>query len=361
MTVERHGSVGALEQEWEGLAERVHATPFLRPGWIDIWWRAFGRGELEIIVLRDGGELRAVLPLMRRGPSMQSPTNWHTPLYGVLSADHQATAELLRGLVCLPRRWLDLSLVDSDDALVQELPRIARDLGAATISRPVLRSPYIELAGDWESFEAGLSKRFRGKLSRTRRRLEEQGPLEISVSDGREGVDALLSEAFAIERAGWKGQAGTAIASQPETERFYREIARWAADRRWLRLTFMRLNGRCVAFDYAIVQNGSLFGLKGGFDPAYRTYGPGMLMVRETIAHAYSEGLSTYEFLGDAEPYKLIWTKRCRQRLRMQVFPATLTGRAGLALWSGARPVAKRCRAGLGRARQVIARRPGRG
>ena len=79
-----------------------------------------------------------------------------------------------------------------------------------------------------------------------------------------------------MEGSGWKTR--TAIASRPDTRRFYRDVARWAAGRGWLRLGFLRLDGRALAFDFCLEHAGTHYLLKTGFDPAFRAYGPGMLM-----------------------------------------------------------------------------------
>jgi CelD/BcsL family acetyltransferase involved in cellulose biosynthesis len=49
--IERHS------ERWDALADRAGAAPFLRPGWIAAWWRAFGRGRLEILTAGSGGRL----------------------------------------------------------------------------------------------------------------------------------------------------------------------------------------------------------------------------------------------------------------------------------------------------------------
>ena len=38
-----------LAEEWDGLADRVGAAPWTRPGWVAAWWRAFGSGRLQIV------------------------------------------------------------------------------------------------------------------------------------------------------------------------------------------------------------------------------------------------------------------------------------------------------------------------
>ena len=100
--------------------------------------------------------------------------------------------------------------------------------------------------------------------------------------DGRDGLDSLLTEGFAIESAGWKAAGGTAIVSRAETEGFYREVAAWAAQRGWLRLAFLRLDGRALAFEFAIEEGGVYYALKSGFDPAYRAFSPGTLLIHCT-------------------------------------------------------------------------------
>ena len=142
---------------------------------------------------------------------------------------------------------LDLSFLMPGDPLDGRTAlRGARLAGLPVLERVVRRSPYIDLAGSWEEFEAALSKKRRANIRRRWRRLEERGELTIELVDGSERLDELLAEAYAIESSGWKGEDGTAIASQPETESFYGELARWAAARGWLRIWFLRLDGRAL-------------------------------------------------------------------------------------------------------------------
>src|SRR5690242_18622480 len=76
-----------LAVEWEALADRCGASPFARPDWIGAWSRAFAPGALEVRVVRRGGRLAGVLPLVRRGHGMAAPTNAHTPYFGPVAED----------------------------------------------------------------------------------------------------------------------------------------------------------------------------------------------------------------------------------------------------------------------------------
>src|SRR3954453_8579953 len=81
--------------EWDGLATRACAPPFLRPGWFQAWWNAFGRGRLEILTSRRGGTLVAVAPVYRHWGTLLAVANVHSPSYSFLADDAVALNELV--------------------------------------------------------------------------------------------------------------------------------------------------------------------------------------------------------------------------------------------------------------------------
>jgi CelD/BcsL family acetyltransferase involved in cellulose biosynthesis len=186
------------------------------------------------------------------------------------------------------------------------------------------------------------------ELRRRRRRLGEQGAVALEVVDGRDRLDELLDDGLRVEALGWKGARGTAIASHRATRQFYRDVAHWAAARGWLRLAFLRLDGRAIAFDYAIEDGQVHYLLKTGYDPAYRAFAPGLQIREEMLARAFAGGLSRYEFLGDAADWKLEWANRARELELVQGFARSLPGAVDWAAFAFGRPLAKRALAWRG-------------
>jgi CelD/BcsL family acetyltransferase involved in cellulose biosynthesis len=182
------------------------------------------------------------------------------------------------------------------------------------------------------------------------RRLRERGTvaLEIGPPD-LERIPGLLDEGFAVEASGWKGEDGTAIESQPETSRFYRQAAGWAASRGLLHLAFLRLDDRPLAFEYSLRDERGHYRLKVGFDHSFSAFAPGKLLLRAVIEDAFAHGLETFEFLGGAEPYKLEWSSGLRDLVVAEVFGPTARGRAAHLEVTLARPAARRARAVLKR------------
>ncbi len=299
-----------VESEWDGLAERVGASPFHRPGWFSAWLSAFGEGRLEVAALRTDGSLAAVLPLRGNRRRLRSPTNWHTPVFGPVATSPDAERELLERLFSLDVRSVGLSLLDSSDGTEQRVAEAARRAGRQVVRRVLASAPYIPLEGDWETYERGLSKNRRRGIRRRMRALEQEGPVSFHVERGEARLEELLEDALRVEGSGWKTERGTAIVSRPETRRFYVELARWAAGRGWLRLAFLRLDGRPLAMDFAIEHGGSWYSLKSGYEPELRSYAPGVLLLHAELRHAYEAGLERFELLGQTDEFKRDWTDR---------------------------------------------------
>ncbi|MGZ4214415.1 MAG: GNAT family N-acetyltransferase [Solirubrobacteraceae bacterium] len=329
-----------LSEAWDALADRAGGAPFLRPGWIAAWWRAFGRGRLEILTAGSGGKLDAVLPVVHRHGGIHAPSNWHTPQYGLLEAAEGAGAGLVADLFASAPQ-VSLGFVSSLTGEVQRLSDSAHAHRYRTLVRTQERSPLVVLDGDWDSYEGGLSASLRRDLRRCRRRLGEHGRVWLDVHDDV----SRLGEALELERLGWKEQAGTAIASRPETRQFYTQVAHWASQRGWLRLIFLRVDERAIAFQFALEDGGAHLGLKSGFDPEFRAMSPGRLIVEASLERAFAIGLKRFEFMGTADAYKLRFATDVYDRLLFQAFSRRPAGRVLHAAFEYGRPLAKRAQA----------------
>jgi CelD/BcsL family acetyltransferase involved in cellulose biosynthesis len=342
VVVDVYDSIGALEKEWDELVDEAGGSPFLRPGWTSAWWRSFGRGRLLLLAAREEGSLVGLLPICPARGGLSSPTNAHTPVFGFLSTSDSAVKKLSEELFSKRPRRIDLAFVDAHDAGLVRCEQTATLLGYRVLLRTIMRSPQVRTDADRGAYEKHLGGKLRSDLRRRRRRLDERGSVTFEISDGSDRLDELLAEGFAIEGSGWKASQGTAIESHTETRSFYTEVARWSAERGWLRVAFLRLDGRPIAFDFCLEERGVHFLIKTGYDPAYRKYAPGMLMRQHMISRAFSDAISVYDFLGEDSEWKHAWATERRDRVRMQAFSPSPVGRVEWAIHAHGRPLAKR-------------------
>ena len=338
----------ALLQEWDELARRSRAALYLSPAWIQAWWRAFGTGRMDILTLRRGGRLVGLLPMTWNQGVLESAANYHTPAFELLAEDSEAALTLARDVFAKRPPHLCITSLDPAEGTLIACQRAAEEAGYKVLIRDYQRSPYLDLVGSWNEYESGLGRNLLRNLRRARRHLEPEGALTVEIFRGDRGFGKLLHEAFAVEASGWKGAGRTAIESDPRTRAFYTDIARWGASRGMLHLYFLRLGRRPLAMYFALVHRGTCHLLKGGFDPAYRRYSPGNLLMHTVIRDCFTAGLTRIEFNGDAEAYKFCWAAAVRERKRLEAFAPNFSGRLAWAGFTFVRPVARRLLHALG-------------
>lgn len=324
-----------MRHEWHALAAALAASPFLWPGWVLAWHRAFGRGPLKVLVAHRDDELVGVLPVQLRRGTVVSPSNWHTPEFRPLAADDDVATLLLAAALEEGYRRVDLSFVD--EGLAETMAAAAEGLGRARIVRVLSDSPYVAVRGTAEEYFAGLSRNLRQDLQRRERRLAELGPVSLRVHTGTEHLEEFLD----LEASAWKGAAGTAIAAQEVTRRFYTEVARWSAERGWFRLAFLMVGDTAVAGDLSVEAGGVHHMLKTGYDEQYASYSAGKVLRRKMIERAFDDGLDVYHLGGAREPWKLAWTQDFERRYRVQAFGRSPSGRLDELAYRVGRPAAK--------------------
>ena len=341
LTVELAPLGARLREEWEELARRTAASPFLRPGYLEAWTEGFGEPVgTRALVARAGGRLEALTCLVAAGGRLRSVGNEETPDAGILASGPEARAAVGRGLVAQGAHRVTIGPLAGGDASHLAFVAAADAAGHRVLTRSVMRCPVVSTSGGWDAYWRGRSRNTRHKVERLLRRLDEAGRADFRMHAGDADLDALLDEAFRVEASGWKGDAGSAIASRPESRRYYAALARWAAGRGWLRLGFLRLDGRPLAFGYGIEAGGVHSLLKIGFDPVFGRLSPGTLLLHRMIRHAFESGCSVFDFAGKAEPYKLTWATGVVEHVEVAAFRPSPRGRVELAAARGRRALA---------------------
>jgi CelD/BcsL family acetyltransferase involved in cellulose biosynthesis len=331
-----------ITEEWNDLAREVSASPFMHPGWMACWWSAFGRGALRVFAARYAGRVVALMPMGRRRGALHSLTNAHTPVFDVLARRADAMTVLADELFATGARKIEIGPLEKTGPALAALTTAARHAGYRALVQPAMRAPYIVGGSTLVEYRRSLSNNIRHDAERRLRRLVETGAVSVQVSDGRERLDELLDEGFGVEASGWKGARGTAIASRASTRSFYRDLAYWAASLGWLRLAFLRLDGRAIAFQFDLEPGGTYYSLKIGYDPEYERFSPGKLLAHAMVSRAVASGLTRYELLGTDEQWKYRWTNSVHERVMLRAFAPSAAGFLAWSIRARLRPLARR-------------------
>ncbi len=359
LVVERHdGREGFLKLRtaWnKALVTGPDPSPALEHDLLRLWIESFAPSAPLVTILveqGDGVACGAALLLEETRLDgvpvrvLRTPTNAHSTRGGLLLGD-TGTAAIARFIDAVAQQdWDVLELPDlpQDGALVETLASALERAGMRLKKCAPMQSPYIALPASMNELERRLDAHFRQNLRRRRRRLSELGEVTFESHRGVDGLDEALEAAFEIEAAGWKGRAGTAIRDRPETVAFYAGWARLLAREGRLRLNFLKVGGKRIAFHFAHVTRGRYLLPKCGFLESHREFSPGQLLMSEVLSQSIEESLETFEFLGHTMTWKRDWTPLVRHHISLRAFRRTLRGDAAFLVNGLLRPMASRLR-----------------
>jgi CelD/BcsL family acetyltransferase involved in cellulose biosynthesis len=123
----------------------------------------------------------------------------------------------------------------------------------------------------------------RKDIRRLERRLEEIGETRFSRLGEQEDPDPWIEAFLALELGGWKGQAGSALASDPATAELFRTAVRSAHDLRKLDFCRLDLDGEPLAMLVNFLAPPGAYGFKTAFDERYSRYSPGVILQRYNL------------------------------------------------------------------------------
>jgi CelD/BcsL family acetyltransferase involved in cellulose biosynthesis len=334
-----------LEAEWNDAVDRARiAHPFLRHEWVRTWWDSFGpssgrvarsgqaTSQLHIVVVRAERQIVGIAPLMRENATLYGLpvkrlaliANDHTPrtdfiIAGLPDATYRAIWTTLRGDL---DRWdlLQLTQVPRTSPTIAAVTRCAVAEGLPIGTWNSSDSPYLELAGNWDSYWAGLPAKFRSNVRNRLTRLKQIGEPSLEILTEKTAIVAALEDAWRLEASGWKDRQGTSICSDAAVRKFYTLLAERAADRGWLRLLFLSVAGTRIAVSYSAVYDDRLFLLKTGHDREFHTCSPFKVLTYFAAQEGYARGLREIDFLGETESWKQEWAPAARAHDWLFVF-----------------------------------------
>lgn len=135
-----------------------------------------------------------------------------------------------------------------------------------------------------EYLEESMSAKKRKELRRQHNRLAEEGTLVFERLEGDDGLAEWTSEFLALEAAGWKGEAGSALASAPDTAALFTQSLAGAGAAGRLERLALRLDGQAIAMLANFITPPGAYSFKTAFDEAYARFSPGMLLQLENLA-----------------------------------------------------------------------------
>jgi hypothetical protein len=280
------------EASWLELAQRAaEPNPFFEPGTLVAALGYFPALEhVTLVCAHDGPTWHGVLPVRaspRRAPRRSTLTThlWTEdpfpgPAVGVplVDAAHldDTIEALLAGLAEMAGQYPGVLVLDrlSPNGVVAAgfaaraaARRMPAYVTAAWPRAVIRREPGVH-------WEAALVPGVVKKTRRRGRRLSEHLGADVRLVD-RSGDGAAIDDLIAMEGAGWKGRSGTALASLPVHEAYFRAMCgRFAADGRF-GIVALEVAGVSIAMRCFLRAGPGVFLIRRAYDERYGSFGPG--------------------------------------------------------------------------------------
>ncbi|MEL7446376.1 MAG: GNAT family N-acetyltransferase [Pseudomonadota bacterium] len=294
-----HAQDPRLHASWKGLVHRaIEPNPFFEPWFLKASISHLAPNEpIEFAAYVSDCQLRGLLPIARSSsyygnPIPQCSTWLHENAFcGVplIEAGHEQDF------------WRALFYALDDDprqSLFMHIPGLPADGPVAQAMRAVCAAQSREegivdrevrafLSSDCDALEyveQSLSSKKRKELRRQHKRLSEEGKLSFERLDGSKGLADWTDEFLSLERAGWKGAEGSALACAPETRGLFVEALIEAARAGRLELLALRLDGSPIAMLANFITTPGAYSFKTTFDERFAKFSPGLLLQLENLA-----------------------------------------------------------------------------
>tara|TARA_Y100000815_G_scaffold258258_1_gene267483 strand:- start:2191 stop:3333 length:1143 start_codon:yes stop_codon:yes gene_type:complete len=294
------------DAEWDTLAaSAAEPNPFFERSFLRPSLDAFDpQGEVKLALLRIDGRLAGLIPLHHArsyyGRPIPHLTSWlhdnafcgvpliargfETMFWSMLLrwADRNAGLAAFLHLPAIPEHCAP------DTALTVLTQENARTSGVVEHEIRALLSS--DLSPE-DYFEQSLSTKKRKELRRQARRLAEHGALTVDRAKTPEAIGVFSEKFLALEKASWKGRAGSSLANDPASARFFRESLIGAAEAGRVEGLSLRLDGEPIAMLVTFLTPPGAFSFKTAFDERFSKFSPGVLLQKENLDLLQGEGI----------------------------------------------------------------------
>jgi CelD/BcsL family acetyltransferase involved in cellulose biosynthesis len=327
-------TTGEAEAIWRRAQHSTQCYVFQSFDWCHAWMETAGSRQrvtprIAHISL-DGGNVELLLPLQLQRKRAGVVT---LGFLGGRQTDHAAPIIYGADPAKLDRQdlWSSLArLLRQCDADVLDLRGLRASVGS--LQNPLLherhhqsgvRTYSLRLSGTWTDFaERRLNSKHRAESRRRWRKLAREGRLRFVVE--RNGAPAQAITRWLIERKLAQLPADKARTFEAGRE-FLLSITSGQARDPSMRVSALTLDDELVAAHLGVVWQGSLVGIQTAYDPAWRTYGPGRLLMESLLEYAFEQKFQEFDFsVGDA-PYKEVYCS-ISEPLYWRTYPRTVLG-----------------------------------
>lgn len=332
----------AHAQAWKALAAQVEPqSVFFNHEWFDAAWQ-WERldSQLHIFAFFQDTHLVGIAPftIRREGPwpaqrtlrFLSVPDTQVCDIL-VMPGSRQRIIDRLFDELTTSRDWDTVELPFLPATVAAEFQLAARRRGITVTQHDQGRNPGISLEDTWSDYYARRSRRLKKGNNLIANKLKKGGHefhLEHFSGDALKdnaALSQLIDEIVSISANSWKRSTGRSL-DRPGPNAFIRRLSELAAQRGWLSVWRLEIDGKALAMEYQLSYDGHIHALRSDFDDSAGDLSPGTYLNWKMLEQLF-DGLHTHYLMGPGEnAYKLRWAETFAELHKVTVYNNTLTG-----------------------------------
>lgn len=328
-TVETYEAFLALENEWENLRLNNNLTLFSSYYWYRCILHSSGHTVTVkpfIVILKcpESGRVVGIFPLQKDKKmhlqGLTSIVNSDTQCFEFI-CEKKSEQKIIAALFDFLSHLKSINYIELTPVSEHHSPLIDFSINKKFSFLNIQKqSPYLLCDQPFEKILKSKSKKSRQRTRNLINRFNRLGEVSIETLSYLKPND--FEDCAMISRGSWKGATGSAIDSSEKTETFFRAISEAASERDWLRVMFLRVDGKRVAMEYHLREKNIEYALRGDYLTQYQEHSPGRYLDYFIINDLCDEHeIEIYDMCGDQYDYKKKWSQLSQKFYRILWIP----------------------------------------
>ena len=337
-----------IRQEWDSLVNSVENKRYFH---LYQWYKSYldtiedEHQNVYFFLLYEGNVPIGILPLKRvkkkeygiKFDVLEVPDNPYIDLSDfIIKKDDE-----IKDFIILLKAYLKNNLNIPWDYIC--LPRLLEDSNTfRLLNLSKKQSATVKIIGKcdyipctkYESIKEKMSKNFRGNLRKARNKLLKENNFELLSTRDEKKLYEYFGEFLDAEASGWKGEGGTntAIRSSQKIERYYRCLLKNYSEINSCEINLLRIDNKCVAGQFCLLVEDSVYILKIGFDEKYYKLAPGNMLLENLIQRYGEDKKIKYINLLTGSEWHQDWKPLSYNVFKVYIFNDTKKGLLGFNL-----------------------------
>ncbi len=334
--IEDAAAFESLGQVWDELLDKSYAKVVcLTHSWLVSWWNSFGgANKLHVITVTDSSNnLIAVAPMMLTSYSFRGiklrkvcfMVNGHSP-YADFIVHEKSIPQCLEAIISYLVSFKTWDIIGLDKLneggqsylfLKNYLRKSQQPFGTNT----GLEIPYIEIAGDWETFYRERSPKYKKGIRNKINRINKAGDITIEEIPIHEEWEKIVSDMCQISANSWKKSENKDILSLPGSKNFFNELSQRFGSKGLASAWFLKLDGEPIAFEFHLKWNKVIYPLRADYDENFKSLSPGSVLEYNILNNIFTEqSFREYDSCGHTYDYLMRLTDTTRKLVKLEIF-----------------------------------------